>query len=131
MTQRAFYFGCYGNTGHHLRGFGSRRTLCDPIRQICGFPLVLPELDGALLKARGVPDEYDGRVYWQTSENGKWLAFVWWDRSGDSRPGSNSGFYVIGFTALELQAAFDFACAQWAEVVARQTVPLVLEGAAT
>lgn len=56
-----------------------------------------------------------------------WHAFIWWDRSDDQRGASNSGFYVRGFPYEEREPAFDFACAAWPKVVARQRHPLVLQ----
>jgi hypothetical protein len=75
-----------------------------------------------------VPDDPDGRVYWTCGGHPLWFAFFWWDRSGDARGASNSGFYVQGFAFEELQAAFAFACAKWQGVVERQKFPLVLVG---
>lgn len=70
----------------------------------------------------------DGTVY--NTCGGKttlWIAFYWWDRSVDKRYGSNSGFYVTGFDWVDKQAAFEYACSMWPEVVSRQKVPLVLK----
>jgi hypothetical protein len=84
-------------------------------------------LDGGLLRNRKVPDCPDGKVYWTCGGGPLWIAFTWWDRSGDERGASNSGFYVQGFDPrVSLQAAFDYACAQWPDVTGRQLFPLVL-----
>jgi hypothetical protein len=123
-TKRALYFG-YGSGGHFLRDSGGARTLA-PEETIPGFPWSGALLDSRLLTNRGVPDDPDGRVHWVCGGTPLWLGFVWWDRSGDKRGASNSGFYVQGFHHAERQAAFDFACAQWPDVVARQLYPLVL-----
>ena len=129
----ALYFG-YGNGGHFLRG-GPRSTI-DPQRDFPGFPWEIGLLDGGLLRNRQVRDDPDGRVHCTCGGSGEnfWFAFFWWDRSGDKRGASNSGFYVSGFpmpnsetvgsVALE---AFAFACAQWPDVVARQVHPLKLQ----
>jgi hypothetical protein len=66
-------------------------------------------------------------VHWTCGGDPLWFAFVWWDRSGDSRPGSNSGFYVRGFAPPEARQAFEFACRAWPAVVARQEHALVLQ----
>jgi len=82
-----------------------------------------------------VPDDPDGRVHWACGGKPLWFAFFWWDRSGDRRGNSNSGFYVLGFEPDELnfesaneaaRLAFAFACEQWPDVVQRQNFPLVL-----
>lgn len=122
-TKRALYFG-YGSGGHFLRG-GPRNTI-DPQNDIPGFPWDIGLLDTGLLKNREVPDDPDGRVHWTGGGHPFWFAFFWWDRSGDKRGQSNSGFYVEGFGPKESREAFAFACAQWPDVVARQLYPLVL-----
>jgi hypothetical protein len=107
----ALYFG-YGRGGHFLRG--PLRDTLDPQQEYPGFPWSIGSLDCGLLKNGKVPDAPDGRVHWTCG--GKpvlWHAFFWWDRSGDKRGASNSGFYVRGF---------------WPKVVERQRFPLVLVG---
>lgn len=131
-TQRAFYFG-FSSGGH---GFcGRARGWNGWVEIPSGCPWDLGLMDSGLLKNRKVPDAPDGRVYWTCggSREDLWFAFFWWDRSGDKRGASNSGFYVGGFpmqtrdTVKEAAAeAFAIACEQWPEVVARQLFPLVL-----
>jgi len=123
--KRALYFGCGSTLGHYLFGAESYRTL-HPVRDFLGFPWDIGALDGGLLKNRKVPDEPDGRVHWTCGGAPLWIAFFWWDRSGDKRPASNSGFYVQGFEHTETQAALDYAMKQWSNVTARQLFPLVL-----
>ncbi len=122
----ALYFG-YGDGGHFLRG-GPRSTI-DPQETIPGFPWTIGHLDTGLLKNGRVKDWPTGQVHWTCG--GKldlWHAFYWWDRSGDGRPGSNSGFYVRGFPHVQdRDAAFTYACSKWPEVVTRQKYPLVVE----
>lgn len=122
-TKRALYFGCLGN-GHFLYVSPSSRWV-EP-SEVQGFPWSWEHLDSRLLTNRGVPDVPDGRVHWLAGGTPLWLAFVWWDRSGDKRGACNSGFYVQGFHHLERQAALEYACAQWPDVVARQLFPLKL-----
>ncbi|CAM6006561.1 unnamed protein product [Sphagnum balticum] len=75
-----------------------------------------------------IPDSPTGKVYWTCGgKDAFWYAFYWWDRSVDSRPGSNSGFYVRGFDWKKPQEAFDFACEQFPHIVARQKFPLDLQ----
>ncbi len=106
----ALYFG-YGDGGHFLRGItGSRSSTLEPQRYFPGFPWEIQHLDTGLLVNREVPDQPDGRVHWTCGGTPLWLAFFWWDRSGDPRGASNSGFYVQGFSHLEAQAAFEYAC---------------------
>ncbi len=129
-TKRALYFG-YGSGGHFLRS-GPYQSTLNPQREFPGFPWDITLLDGGLLKNRGVPDWPDGRVHWTCGGSPLWLAFFWWDRSGDSRGASNSGFYVQGFSHVQAQEAFAFACEQWPDVVSRQKhgLQLVMPAAA-
>lgn len=131
-TKLALYFGA-GRDGHFLRG--PRRSTLNPQREYPDFPWSHELLDTGLLKNRKAPDAPDGRVHWTCGGGAHrlkpnlWHAFFWWDRSGDKRHGSNSGFYVRGFEGFDLetrQEAFAFACAAWPEVVKRQVFPLVL-----
>jgi hypothetical protein len=130
----ALYFG-YGSGGHFLRfPDGWRTTLC-PEREVPGFPWTIGLLDTGLLKNREVSDQPDGRVHWCCGGKPLWFAFVWWDRSGDKRGASSSGFYVRGFEPAEITRAFveaaaplafAYACEQWPKIVARQLYPLTL-----
>ena len=138
MRRLAIYFG-YGDGGHFARAhesvFAGHGKCLDPDKELAGFPWTCRHLDGQLLGNRRVTDIPDGRVHWTSGGAlDHWHAFFWWDRSGDPRPASNSGFYVRGwpFTTrdnleAERREAFAYACEQWPDVVARQLYPLVLE----
>lgn len=128
----ALYFGPIKRPGHYLWNSHHSSLELPP-----GFPWSLSLLDTGLLRNRGVPEPPDGRVHWTCGGlPDLWHAFVWWDRSVDTRSACNSGFYVRGFGPAEvaranLRPAFEFACAEWPEIVARQHFPLVLVEAAT
>jgi len=141
VEKLALYFG-YGRGGHFLRfknGYATKK----PDNQGLGFSWSYELMDGGLLKNRKVPDQPDGRVHMICGSRPLWFAFVWWDRSGDKRPGSNSGFYVRGFAkdfkhgmgrtaarALiipESLRAFEYAQSVWPDVTERQRFPLVLQ----
>ena len=132
MSPVAHYFG-YGDGGHFLRTRTGVRTL-DPNEDFPGFPWTGALCDSTLLKNGKVPDHPDGRVFSTcggapiegTPLRDLWIAFYWWDRSDDARPGSNSGFYVHGFEWADRESAFRFACAEWPDVVKRQLFPLRL-----
>lgn len=96
-------------------------------RDEAGFPWGEALLDGGLLNNGHHKDVYDGRVFWTCGGDPLWLAFFWWDNSGDKRGNSNSGFYVKGFGYTELQSAFDYASSIFPDVVARQKYPLVIQ----
>ena len=130
MTQDlklALYFGYARSGGHFLHFADRRRSLSDPKRDIPGFPWDIGLLDTGLLNNGKHSDIYDGCVFWTCGGNPLWLAFFWWDRSGDTRPNSNSGFYVRGFNVADLQAAFDYASSIFPSVVTRQKYPLVIQ----
>lgn len=125
--KKALYFGQCGNgPGHFLRD--KANTTLQPT-DIPGLPWSIGLMDGGLLRNRGTPDEPDGKVHWTGGGIPDfWFAFVWWDRSGDSRPNSNSGFYVRGFGPGQEHEAFAYACEIWPDVVRRQKFKLELTG---
>ena len=98
---RALYFGCLDTSrgGHYLHNDGSGyNKSSDPKKTYPDFPWEIGHLDGQLLKNGKVPDRPTGQVSWTCGgKPNLWFAFYWWDRTGDSRPNSNSGFYVRGF----------------------------------
>ncbi len=107
-------FGCIGVAGHYLRGSVKRnwRNEETPWGD---------KLDGGLLT-----DNYykcDSTVTGLCSEhhlNG-WTAISFWDRSGDSRGGSNTSFLCHAqITAAELLA---LAREQWPQVFSRPGFP--------
>ena len=121
-NKRALYFGCLGRNdlGHFLHDGGS--STLRPERWEVPWQVGL--MDTGLLKNREIPDTPTGEV--QCIPAVGWFAFVWWDRSGDSRPNSNSGFYVEGFETHEVLEAFKFALTQWPKIVERQRYKLRL-----
>lgn len=132
----AFYFGPRSQAGHYFWTDPYNSTL-EPRQADPSFPWKdIGLLDGGLLKNRKVRDAPDGRVHTVCGGRPVWFAFVWWDRSVDTRGACNSGFYVRGFapevvTYANVIAvapdAFRFACEAWPDVVARQRFPLVLQ----
>lgn len=122
----ALYFGCWDGPGHFLHRKGGA-TIWGAKRDIPDFPWSDALLDGGLLKNGKHADFCDGKVFWTCGGLAFWYAFFWWDRSGDRRGASCSGFYVRGFGWPETQLAFDYACAEFPHIVARQLHPLVLQ----
>lgn len=132
-TKRALYFGCRGpdEPGHYLQE--GRTTIWTPPADC---PWTLGHMDAGLLKNGKHRDEETGKVWWTCGGRaGLWYAFVWWDNSGDGRPGSNSGFYVAGFDPETLTPetaranagpAFGYAVMAYPEVMARQRHKLQL-----
>lgn len=124
MEREALYFG-YDGHGHYLHNADLSSVYLDkmPVRP----PWSIGLMDTGLLTNGKHPDVIDGKVFWTLG--GKpvlWFAFFWWDRSGDRRPNSNSGFYVRGFEIGQEAEAFAYACETFPKIVARQRVPLVL-----
>ena len=127
LGKLALYFGCYDNLGHFLHYAGGDKVRSAERAELgCAWSDGL--MDGGLLTNGGRRDIIDGKVFW-TAGGAKtfWYAFYWWDRSVDSRSAANSGFYVRGFGWPEAQQAFDYACAEFPRIVARQAHPLVLQ----
>lgn len=121
----AFYFGCWDKVGHYLHRANGAKIY----DRIPGFPWSDALLDSGLLKNGKRPDVYDGKVFWTCGGLHFWYAFFWWDRSIDHRGASNSGFYVRGFGWPEEQAAFDYGCTVFPNVISRQRHTLVLQDA--
>lgn len=122
----SLYFGFVEGYGHGLCLNDRHRV--DP-SDVPGFPWGYELLDAGLLRNRKVPDDPNGVVHWVGGGRPFWLGFFWWDRSGDKRGASNSGFYVQGFSHHELQPALDYARQAWPRVTARQLFPLTLQQA--
>jgi hypothetical protein len=123
---RALYFGCWEIAGHYLHDEHGQTLWNMPD----DFPWTIGILDGGFLHNGKREDVPDGRVYWTCggkSTDDMWYAFFWWDRSVDGRGQSNSGFYVHGFKRDEAEAAFEYACKVYPQVVTRQKFPLVLQ----
>jgi hypothetical protein len=133
--KQALYFGFLESHGHGMIRSTGWRNMYDIAKEVPGFPEPwIGEsgwfVDGGLLKNGQRPDVYDGKVFavpaYGLDGNGDWIAFVWWDRSGDKRSNSNSGLYVQGFVWAEREAAWTYGCEQFPKQIARQRVPLVL-----
>lgn len=130
----AFYFGCWNRPGHYFHDAAGRTVWTKPE----GIPWQDHHMDATLLRNGNVPDAPDGRVFWTCGGAADvWFAFFWWDRSGDRRGASNSGFYVRGVgdratinreLAWEwVQEAFKCACEAFPKIVQRQRFPLALQ----
>lgn len=115
MTQKAYYFGARQSIGHYLY------TKDHEIHHFViekNFPWTYAQMDSGFLEIWKIPDLPDGRVHWTYVND--WYIFCWWDRTKDHRPGSNSGFYVHGFSKDEQIIAFKFACSEFEDIVRRQ-----------
>lgn len=122
--QRALYFGCLEDIGHYFWTIEGRSSMYgrETERWLPGAWDKLA--DSGLLMNGKVPDKPTGDVYWTCATEDR-FAFFWWDRSVDTRSGSNSGFYTTGIA--DRNAAFDFACKAFPTVVARQKHPLIIK----
>ena len=113
-----FFFGCYLVTGHYLYRRGGRHV----DYTACPWGT---NLDTGLLISRkdkyARPDTEPTENYTVARKDG-WTAISFWDRSGDSRPGSNSAFLVAADVSdKELLA---LAKAQWPDIFSRGRFPL-------
>jgi hypothetical protein len=103
----ALYFGCWRGAGHYLNNTGGSHMYGRNAPPDLPWDECL--MDAGLLKNGKVRDIPDGRVFWTCGgTTAFWYAFYWWDRSVDTRPNCNSGFYVRGFGWPGAQAAFDY-----------------------
>ena len=132
IEKMAFYFGAWSKTrlGHYLYK-PDETVIWNPKRDLKGIPWGEGLMDAGLLKNGRRRDIVDGKVFWTCGGadiNYLWHAFIWWDRSADSRGNSNSGFYTFGFPGKGGQHdAFTYACEQFPQIVQRQSFPLDLQ----
>jgi hypothetical protein len=106
-----FYFGRLNHCGHTLHGKKTnRRWDSTPWGNL---------IDGGLAPKL---DVVDGNILEHHKDG--WTAIAFWDRSGDSRPNSNSAFFVCcTMDAAELSS---WAKKQWPEVFNRNNFPLLV-----
>lgn len=124
MMKEAFYFGKLSDRGHHL--YDENKNKVNIIDKI-NLPWSIYHLDTGLLELSKIPEVLDGRVYWTKKGSPLWHAFFWWDRSGDLRSQSNSGFYVRGFYEYNQLSAFSYAMSKFPEITKRQFHTLKLQ----
>lgn len=112
------YFGCLDQPGHFLHF----RQIRD--RELFDMTPWGTELDSKLLVSAKVPDNPNGVT--ALFQRDGWTAVAFWDRSVDSRPGSNSAFLVHALVTKE--ELLQMARKQWPGVWEQPGFPL---GAAT
>jgi hypothetical protein len=81
MSTKLLYFGCIDQSGHYLWGDPQRRSF-----DFSDTPWDT-QVDGGLCMQGGQPQ---GQAVLHQKDG--WTAIAFWDRSVDSRPGSNSAF---------------------------------------
>lgn len=116
-----YFFGCWNKDipGHYL--YHQSGLIVSRSKLPKDFPLHPDALDAGFLPQKL---QEERKLYiWRT--NG-WAIITFWDRSGDSRPGSNSAFILSvprGFTDRELVLS---AHNLFPEIFNRLVFPLVL-----
>jgi hypothetical protein len=93
---KVLYFGCIGETGHFLFDKDGKRHP-HHIYQKPPFSMI----DGGFLEAAGALDHMNGWVY-VTRIGINWTILSFWDRTVDSRPGSNSNFIIPGYFSYDV-----------------------------
>lgn len=124
-----WFFGCIGDSGHYLWSPVSRGHDSKTLRSVIPWG---DGLDGGLCPGaydRRFPKmpqrDYQPEGYAAVSYRGGWTALAWWDRSVDSRPGSNAAVLVHELaTASEL---LERARVVWPEVFSRLKYQIVLQ----
>ena len=130
QTPEALFFGCWSTTkgGHFLYRENGSTIYLNKLEN--NIPWNEALMDTGLLKNGKHKDIIDGKVYWTLGGlniNCLWHSFFWWDRSGDKRSNSNSGFYTYGFQHNHQAEAFKFACNKFPSIIGRQSVTLKLQ----
>lgn len=88
---KMFYFGPWDEAGHYLFIEGGR-SVTDELRGSFPFNEWKGDIDGALQPQDGSQDEGVALVHHKDG----WTALSFWDRSVDTRPGSNSNYFAEG-----------------------------------
>ena len=100
LTSTDYYFGCEAkdSVGHFLFAYEPGSSGKYPMRSVgrdYGFP---PQtLDGKWCPQISSEPEYLANI----THFGGWTIMAFWDRSGDSRPGSNSAFIMWGILSFD------------------------------
>lgn len=121
MSVEVYYYGCLGEVGHYWYGHTTRhRAPADVPSEIAR------RIDTWLcpgIAPRPTP-QVEGTAALHHVEG--WTALAWWDRSVDTRPGSNSVLVARGTLGVDDMLALGLA--HFPEVMARQkTVPVLVE----
>lgn len=85
MIEALYYFGCWDSFGHFLHAPDGRRLWhgAGPFHN---------DLDSEYAPKGGVQNEYVSEI----THKGGWTVLAMWDRSFDTRPGSNAAFVAEG-----------------------------------
>lgn len=106
---KLYYFGCYGGTGHYMHDVHMNRDW-----EFCKTNTWGYHVDGGLApgseaknankyKDPEYTNHYNREGSAKLHHKDGWTALAWWDRSVDSRPGSNSVILAEGqFTEVEM-----------------------------
>lgn len=119
-TPRCYYFGYIAGGGHEITNERGSRSEAERT-----LPFAYRILDAGLL-ARDYSTEPQPEGVVRRVKIAGWTVFTFWDRSGDSRPRSNSAFVIHGDWAFDDMLVI--AKAAYPEVFNRITFPLVPEG---
>lgn len=121
MSLDAFYYGCWGLSGHVMHtptsiGFLSRATIRQTLpRRFCDDSVLDTGLapKGRQVQGRALLHHHEG-----------WTALAFWDRTGDKRGNSNSVFILRG--THDFEAALTLARQHFPELFERFTFQICL-----
>lgn len=103
---KAYYFGCWGDSGHFLWSPDGRVSGSDKV--FSGLRIGNKSLDGGFCPGVLPPWYYDTGIEQGaallTYDDG-WTILSFWDRSVDSRPGSHSTYVLDGRLSFDEAAA--------------------------
>lgn len=118
MSRMILYFGCIRESGHYMWDARGRKSYHD-IPQPWGY-----SIDGKLCPP-GDPWAKNGQPQGSAALHHKdgWTALAFWDRTVDSRPGSNSAF--LADETLTFEQLLERAKEAFPQVFARFTFNVV------
>lgn len=94
VNVKAYYFGCIGQAGHYMHDENLQRAHDFLKTNPWGY-----SVDGTLCPSI---DSQSLGIHWKDD----WTALAFWDRSVDSRPGSNSVFLIEGTHGFDKMKKF-------------------------
>ncbi len=96
VTTEVLYFGCIGDAGHYVHGTLSHGNYRKALPSS-----IYPKIDSGFL-----PREQQRQGQAQLCKLDGWTFITFWDRTVDTRPGSNSAFLAEGDFSFDEVCAF-------------------------
>lgn len=117
LLDTVYYFGCWDRAGHAFHAPGNRFLGRDEEKAL---PFTAAQLDTLMCPK---PERVGAAALHHVRG---WTVLAWWDRSVDTRPGSNSAIFTCG--EHDFGSMLRLLNDRFPTVAARQLVPITLVG---